>query len=69
MASLPTACRSRAEAKVTVFDVTGRTVYEFGFVASGTGTRSVDLRGLSAGVYLVRFEAAGNNLSQKLIVQ
>ncbi|MGQ9707370.1 MAG: right-handed parallel beta-helix repeat-containing protein [bacterium] len=59
----------QGEAKVTVIDVTGRTVAEFGFVASGTGTRNLDLRGLSAGVYLVKFEAAGHSASQKLIVQ
>ncbi|MEO0068473.1 MAG: kelch repeat-containing protein [candidate division WOR-3 bacterium] len=57
------------EAKLTVFDVTGREVLETGFVASGTGTRSLDLRQLAAGVYLVRFEAAGASASQKLIVR
>jgi len=57
------------EAKVKVFDVTGRTVAEFGFVAQGTGTKSLDLRNLSAGIYLVKFEAAGRSASQKLIVQ
>jgi len=56
-------------ARVSVYDVTGRTVLEFGFVASGTGTKSLDLRQLSAGVYLVRFEAAGSSASQKLIVR
>ncbi|MEO0026258.1 MAG: kelch repeat-containing protein [candidate division WOR-3 bacterium] len=56
-------------ARVKVFDVTGRTVAEFGFVAQGTGTRSLDLRQLSAGIYLVKFEAAGQSASQKLIVQ
>ena len=56
-------------AMVKVFDVTGRTVAEFNFVASGTGTKSLDLRQLSAGVYLVKFESAGNSLSQKLIVR
>ncbi|MEO0068471.1 MAG: T9SS type A sorting domain-containing protein [candidate division WOR-3 bacterium] len=57
------------EARLTVYDVTGRAVFEYGFVASGTGTRSLDLRSLSAGVYLVRFEAAGASASQKLIVE
>ncbi|MEO0049710.1 MAG: right-handed parallel beta-helix repeat-containing protein [candidate division WOR-3 bacterium] len=57
------------EARLTVYDVTGRAVFEYGFVASGTGTRSLDLRSLSAGVYLVRFEAAGTSASQKLIVE
>ncbi|MEO0010014.1 MAG: kelch repeat-containing protein, partial [candidate division WOR-3 bacterium] len=52
------------EARVKVFDVTGRTVAEFGFVAQGTGTRSLDLRQLSAGIYLVKFEAAGQSASQ-----
>jgi len=56
-------------ARVKVFDVTGRTVAEFGFVASGTGTRSLDLRNLASGVYLVKFEAAGQSAAQKLIVQ
>ncbi len=57
------------EAKVSVVDVTGRTVLEFGFVASGTGTKSLDLRNLATGVYLVRFEAMGSSASQKLIIQ
>jgi len=56
-------------ARVSVYDVTGRNVLEFGFVASGTGTKSLDLRQLSAGVYLVRFEAMGSSISQKLIVR
>lgn len=57
------------EAQLTVFDVTGRSVANFSFVASGTGTRSLDLRNLAAGVYLVKFESAGQNASQKLIVR
>ncbi|NPV14001.1 T9SS type A sorting domain-containing protein [candidate division WOR-3 bacterium] len=56
-------------ARVTVFDVTGRTVSTFNFVASGTGTHSLDLRNLASGVYLVKFESAGASASQKLIVR
>jgi len=58
-----------APARVTVFDVTGRTVSTFNFVASGTGTHSLDLRNLASGVYLVKFESAGASASQKLIVR
>ncbi len=57
------------EATLTVYDVTGRSVAHFSFVASGTGTRSLDLRQLSAGVYLVKFSSAGQSASQKLIVR
>ncbi|MEJ5391462.1 MAG: T9SS type A sorting domain-containing protein [candidate division WOR-3 bacterium] len=58
-----------APARVTVFDVTGRTVSTFNFVASGTGTHSLDLRNLASGIYLVKFESAGASASQKLIVR
>ncbi len=59
----------KSEAQVKVYDVTGRDVMHLSFVASGTGTRSLDLRQLAAGVYLVRFESAGYSASQKLIVR
>ncbi len=59
----------QAPARLTVYDVTGRDVIHLTFVASGTGTRNLDLRSLAAGVYLVKFESAGYNASQKLIVR
>ncbi|NPV14293.1 T9SS type A sorting domain-containing protein [candidate division WOR-3 bacterium] len=59
----------QAPARLTVYDVTGRDVMHLTFVASGTGTRNLDLRSLAAGVYLVKFESAGYNASQKLIVR
>jgi len=59
----------QATARLTVYDVTGRDVMHLSFVASGTGTRNLDLRSLAAGVYLVKFESAGYNASQKLIVR
>ncbi len=57
------------EVRLVVFDVTGRAVKELGFVASGTGTRNLDLRDLAAGVYLVKFTSGDNTASQKLIVR
>ncbi len=57
------------EARLVVFDVTGRAVKSLGFVASGTGSRNLDLRDLAAGVYLVKFTSGDNTATQKLVVR
>ncbi len=54
---------------LSVCDVTGRVVMERTFAAGRTGVQSLDLRGLSAGVYLVKLDASGFTLSQKLVVE
>jgi len=57
-------------ATVTVFDIAGRSV--FATRSPGhqiTGSLSVDLRSLAAGVYLVRLEAEGLTQTQTLVKQ
>jgi len=55
---------------VTVFDVAGRSVFFTWSLGHLTiGSLPLDLRGLSAGVYLVRLDADGYSSSQKLVVQ
>jgi hypothetical protein len=56
-------------ATLRIFDVTGRTVLSQTLVAARTGTASLDLRKLNAGVYLVKVTADGFNTTQKLVVQ
>ncbi len=56
-------------ATLTVVDVAGRTVSSRTVLASRSGAVSLDLRSLSAGVYLVRLEADGFEITGKLIVQ
>ncbi len=55
---------------VTVFDVAGRSVLRQAYsVGRSASSISLDLRKLSAGVYLVRLTADGYSASQKLVVQ
>jgi len=55
---------------VTVFDVAGRSVFStWSLGHSTTGSLPLDLRGLRAGVYLVRLDADGRTQSRKLVVQ
>jgi len=56
-------------ARVSVVDVTGRTVSTRSIVATRTGAVSLDLRGLSNGVYLMKLEADGFTTTKKLVVQ
>ncbi|MFO7639562.1 MAG: T9SS type A sorting domain-containing protein [bacterium] len=56
-------------ASIRVFDVSGRNVLSRGLVASRSGAVSLDLRSLSAGIYLVKLEAAGYSATQKLVLQ
>jgi len=56
-------------ATLRIFDVTGRTVLSQQLVAGRSGTSSLDLRKLNAGVYLVKVTADGFNTTQKLVVQ
>ena len=55
-------------ARVSVLDVAGRVVLERN-VAGRSGSMSLDLRSLKAGVYLVRVTADGFSDGQKLVVQ
>jgi hypothetical protein len=56
--------------KLRVFDISGREVLVARSLDnSASGSLSLDLRHLSAGVYLVRFEAGGFVSTQKLAVQ
>jgi hypothetical protein len=52
-----------------VFDVAGRTVLNQTIAAGRTGTASLDLRQLEAGVYLVKVTAEGFSTTQKLVVE
>ncbi len=56
-------------AMVRVYDVTGRSVLSRSFVAGRAGTLSLDLKGLAAGVYLVKLTAGDFAASQKLVVE
>ncbi|MFO7675986.1 MAG: T9SS type A sorting domain-containing protein [bacterium] len=69
MATVRYALPSAGPASVHVFDVTGRTVLSRSLVASRSGAVSLDLRNLSAGIYLVRVEADGFTGTQKLVIQ
>jgi hypothetical protein len=55
--------------RVQVTDVAGRTVLSQMVAANRTGTVGLDLRKLSAGVYLVRLNADGFSTQRKLVVQ
>ena len=56
-------------AMLRVFDVTGRTVSSRSLVAGRSGTASLDLRSLSAGVYLVKLTSDGYESTHKLVVE
>lgn len=56
-------------ARVSVFDIAGRGVLSRGIIAGRSGSVNLDLGRLSAGVYLVKFEAAGRTLTGKLVVE
>jgi hypothetical protein len=56
-------------ALVRVFDVTGRQLATASAVSGRSGAIGLDLRQLSAGVYLVRLEAAGYSAATKLVVE
>ena len=56
-------------ATLNVFDVTGRTVLSQTIAAGRTGTASLDLRKLDAGVYLVKVATESFSTTQKLVVE
>jgi hypothetical protein len=56
-------------ATLNLFDVTGRTVLSQTLAAGRTGTASLDLRKLEAGVYLVKVTTEGFSTTQKLVVE
>ncbi|MBM3315234.1 T9SS type A sorting domain-containing protein, partial [candidate division WOR-3 bacterium] len=55
--------------RISVYDVTGRSVAALSLVAGRSGSAQLDLRHLSAGVYLVKLQSQGMTAAQKLIVQ
>jgi hypothetical protein len=56
-------------ATLSVFDVAGRTVLSQTIAAGRSGTASLDLRKLEAGVYLVKVTTEGYSTTQKLVVE
>jgi hypothetical protein len=54
---------------LNVYDVTGRTVMTRTLNSGRTGSTALDLRNLSAGVYLVKLSSDGYTTSQKLVVE
>ncbi len=56
-------------ATASIYDATGRAVTQQTVLAGRTGAVNLDLRSLSAGVYLVRFEAGGFSTTRKLVLQ
>jgi hypothetical protein len=54
---------------VRMYDVTGRNVLSRTVAAGRAGRTGLDLRELSAGVYLVNLEANGYRATRKLVVQ
>jgi hypothetical protein len=52
-----------------VYDAAGEKVLSQTMAAGRTGTASLDLRKLNAGVYTVRVKADGFNRTQKLVIQ
>ncbi len=54
---------------VTVYDAAGRAVFREAYSAGRDGTVTLDLRSLSAGVYLVQLETPGQRLTGKVTVQ
>ncbi len=55
--------------RLSVFDVAGRSVLSQSLLAGRKGAVSLDLRHLSAGVYLARLSADDCTVTQKLVVQ
>jgi hypothetical protein len=56
-------------ATLDVYDVTGREVLTQTIAAGRTGTASLDLRKLEAGVYMVKVKTNGFSTTQKLVVE
>ena len=56
-------------ATLTVYDVTGRARIRQHTHATRTGTLALDVRNLSAGIYLVRLDAGTNTVTTKLVIQ
>jgi hypothetical protein len=54
---------------IRIYDVTGRELVTNSSIAGRSGAVSLDLRGLSAGIYLVRLEATGYVTTSKLVVE
>jgi hypothetical protein len=59
---------SAGELAVEFYDVSGRLRATFTVAAGRSGTSTLDLRGLAAGVYLVRLTAGGQTYVQKVVL-
>jgi hypothetical protein len=69
VASLRYSLPKAGPATLTVYDVTGRSVLRQQALAGRTGTLALDVRHLSAGIYLVRLDAAATTVTHKLVIQ
>jgi hypothetical protein len=61
--------RQAVDAKVSVFDLRGKTVGAVNCGKSGAGFYTVSLKGLSAGPYIVELGMGGNKIRSKFILQ
>ena len=61
--------RKAVDAKVSVFDLRGKTVGAVNCGKSGAGFYTVSLKGLSAGPYIVELGMGGNKIRSKFILQ
>ena len=55
--------------RVTLLDVSGRAVKTQEVVASERGSFALDMRGLRAGVYILKFDAGSDCLTRKLVIK
>jgi hypothetical protein len=69
LATLSYSLPAAGPARVRVYDVSGRTVVNRTLVAGRSGSVVLDLGRLSAGVYLVKLDAAGFQQTHKLIIE
>jgi hypothetical protein len=69
VATLRYSLRQAGAVSLTVYDVAGRSVFKQSLPAGRTGGTSLDLRHLSAGVYLMKFSSEDFAATQKLVVQ
>lgn len=56
-------------ASISLFDMSGRVVVRRPFLATRSGQVTVDIRDVSAGVYLIRLDDGLRTVSRKLVVQ
>jgi hypothetical protein len=69
MVSFQSQATSSVPLTLCVYDVTGRTILSRTLAVRGVGTEAIDLRGLKAGVYMVKIKADDFISTQKLVVE